>query len=465
MLTYQDYLESTNIVDFINRAIGAHKSTELYRTAVAADLYDRQRNVTITALARAIRGKSASDGEAHEADNRLCSNFFKRLNRQRVAYLLGNGVSFAHKEKRLNENGVPVNVDATKEMLGQRFDGAVLRWAYKALIHGECYAFWGEDGLTIFPVTEFVPLRDEEDGELRVGIRFWRLAPDKPLRVELYEADGMTVFASRPGTTGNDLVVKAEKRPYIEITLSTEAEGDIAAEGDNYPALPVIPMYGGEDRQSTLIGMRPTIDAIDIIASGYANDEQDCASIYWLIQNCGAMTDKDMQAFLRDIRERHIAQVDVTSFSGDPRGALSPYTAEAPYQGREAVLTYLQKRLYEDFGALDVHSIAASSTNDHIDAAYQPLDDEADLLEAQVIDAIQRGLALYGIEDTPTFKRNRVSNVKEAIEAVVLEAPLLDRETALELLPNLTVDQREAALARLDAENAARITIDGGGGA
>lgn len=461
MLTYQDFLQATDIVGFINRAIGAHKSSELYRTAEAADLYDRQRNVTIGRLAGLIAERAVN----HEADNRLASNFFRRLNRQRVAYLLGNGVSFTRKARRVNDQGVPVDVDITKEMLGQRFDGAVLRWTYKALIHGECYAYWGENGLAVFPVTEFVPLYDETDGTLRAGIRFWRLAKDKPLRVELYEADGCTVYVSRPGSSGGDLVIQTPKRPYVEVTLRTDAEGDIAVDAENYPALPVIAMYGDETRQSTLVGMRPTIDAIDMIASGYANDEQDCAKIYWLIQNCGGMTNDDMQRFLQDIREKHIANVDTSSFSGDVRGALAPYTQEVPWQGREAVLKYLQQRLYEDFGALDVHSIAASSTNDHIDAAYQPLDDETDMLEAQVIAAIQRGLALYGIEDTPIFKRNRISNIKETIEAVMLEAQLLDRETALELLPNLTVDQKEAALKRLDAENAARITLDGGVGA
>lgn len=466
MLTYQDYEKEPNRTAFISRAISAHMSSELYKTAVAADLYDRQRNVTITALARAIREKSADNGETQEADNRLCSNYFKRLNRQRVAYLLGNGVSFATKEKRLNDQGVWVEVDATKEALGIKFDGALMRWAYKAVIHGVCYAFWGEDRILIYPVTEFVPLLDEYTGELRAGIRFWRLAANKPMRVELYEADGWSLYMTKPDTTGGELILQRDKTPYVTVTEGTDAEGDYIEGGENYAALPIVPMYGGEEKQSTLIGMRPTIDAIDLIASGYANDEQDCASIYWLIQNCGGMTDKEMRAFLQDIREKHIAQVDVTSFSGDPRGALSPYTAEAPFQGREAVLTYLQKRLYEDFGALDVHAIAAGATNDHIDAAYQPLDDEADMLEAQVIEAVQRGLALRGIEDTPIFKRNRISNVKETIEAVMLEASVLDHEAMLELLPNVTVDMKENILARKDKDNAARITIDknAGGG-
>ena len=93
-----------------------------------------------------------------------------------------------------------------------------------------------------------------------------------------------------------------------------------------------------------------------------------------------------------------------------------------------------------------MHALSAGSTNDHIDAAYQPLDEEADLFEIQVIDALQALFKLIGIEDAPLFKRNRVSNLKEQIEAVMLEAQYLDKPTILTLLPNITVDMREAIL-------------------
>ena len=47
MVTYQDYLEAADVAEFVGRAIGRHMAGAAYRTAVDADLYDRQRNVTI----------------------------------------------------------------------------------------------------------------------------------------------------------------------------------------------------------------------------------------------------------------------------------------------------------------------------------------------------------------------------------------------------------------------------------
>ena len=84
--------------------------------AEMADLYDRQRNVTINGYVRMIRDATKNPiVDITAANNRIASNFFHRLNTQRCSYLLGNGVSFTHKEKRVNDEGVEVRVDVTKE--------------------------------------------------------------------------------------------------------------------------------------------------------------------------------------------------------------------------------------------------------------------------------------------------------------------------------------------------------------
>ena len=66
-------------------------------------------------------------------------------------------------------------------------------------------------------------------------------------------------------------------------------------------------------------------------------------------------------------------------------------------------------------------------------------------------------LALQGIEDTPIFTRNRVSNIKEQVEVVAMEAEWLDEETILRKLPNVTPDEGAEILARKDAEAADRM--------
>src|SRR5699024_6201151 len=114
---------------------------------------------------------------------------------------------------------------------------------------------------------------------------------------------------------------------------------------------------------------------------------------------------------------------------------------EIPYNARKEYLDMIRSGIYEDFGALDVHTVAAGATNDHIDAAYQPMDEEASDFEYQVSEFVQQLLKLMGIEDRPVFKRSRISNQAEQVSMVVQEAQWLDQETILRKLPNVRPDE------------------------
>lgn len=460
MLTYQDFVEAgdANREGFVLEAIGRHKSGKAYRTARMADAYDRQENTTINAYVQKvfdITGSKLVDFTA--GNNKIASNFFHRLNTQRAMYSLGQGVSFTDVDEAGGE-------DRTKKRLGRHFDHDLRTLAYYALIHGVCFGFWNLDRMFVFPLTEFVPLWDEYDGTLKAGIRFWRIDSSRPMQAVLYEADGYTRFQSRRDANGavNERLEAVDgKRPYIEKTSYTPADGiEQVIGGENYPTLPVVPMWGSRLHQSTLVGMRQAIDSYDLIRSGFANDLTDCAQIYWLVSNAGGMSDKDLQKFLDRLKINHVALVD-----SDDGGNAQAYTQEIPYAARQAYLQSIRDGIYEDFGALDVHTVAAGATNDHIDAAYQPMDEEASDFEYQVSEFVQRLLALMGIDDTPVFKRTRISNQKEQVDMVMSEAQYLDHETVLRKLPNISPSEVPAIRERLDAEDGGRMGMLAGAAA
>lgn len=447
MLTYQDFVEAgdANREGFILEAIERHKSGKAYRTARMADAYDRQENITINSYVQKvfdITGSKLVDFTA--SNNKIASNFFHRLNTQRTMYSLGQGVSFI-------DVGEVGEEDTTKEKLGKHFDHDLRTLAYYALIHGVCFGFWNLDRMFVFPLTEFCPLWDEFDGTLRAGIRFWRIDSSRPMQVVLYEADGYTRFQSSQdanGVTSERLEAVEEKRPYIEKTSYTPADGiEQVIGGENYSALPVVPMWGSKLHQSTLVGMRQAIDSYDLIRSGFANDLTDCAQIYWLVSNAGGMSDKDLQKFLDRLKINHVALVD-----SDDGGNAQAHTQEIPYAAREKYLQMIRDGIYEDFGALDVHTVAAGATNDHIDAAYQPMDEEASDFEYQVSEFIQQLLALMGIDDAPVFKRARISNQAEQVSMVVQEAQWLDQETILRKLPNISPNEVAGIMQRVEDE-------------
>ena len=449
--TYQDFEDADDIKTFIKKAISAHKNSEAYQVALLANDYDRQLNRTIRDYVRLVfsaEGRAIEDFTA--SNNRIASNFFNRLNTQRVMYSLGNGISFIQPD----EAGQP---DKVKEAMGGRdFDHQITESAYYATIHGISFPFWNYNRVHCFKLTEFVPLFDENDGTLRAGIRFWQLSKNKPMNICLYEEDGYTSYVQKKRRA--DLEELEPKKSYKVTYQKAPADNEATIVGEeNYGSLPIVPMWTSRLKQSTLVGMMEQIDAYDLIKSGFANDMTDCAEIYWIVENAGGMTDKDLARFRDRIKLMHIANADTTAGA-----SVKPYTQEVPHAAREAILTELRNSIYEDYGALDVHAVAAGSTNDHIDAAYQPMDENASDFEYWVGEAIKQILRLQGIDDSPVFTRQRISNQKEQVEIVSLEAQWLDQQTILRKLPNITDEEANAIIERNEDEDIARIGLDDG---
>jgi hypothetical protein len=279
-------------------------------------------------------------------------------------------------------------------------------------------------------------------------VRFWQVNDKQPLNMWLYTVDGIMRFTRKNGDK-EATALDTEFKPYVGIVTKTQADGEQLTGGENYPTLPIVPLCGSELKQSTLVGMREGIDAYDLIRSGLANDLTESAFIYWLVNNASGMTDKDKAELLQELRTKHMG---VTESDGNGNGtSITPYTQDVPHEARTAYLDRIKAGLYEDFGGLDVHTIAAGSTNDHIDAAYQPLDENADDFEYQVIEFVQGLGGLQGIEEadaTPIFKRNRISNQLEQTQMVLAAGTYLDDETVIRHLPFISVDEVEEILKR-----------------
>lgn len=437
--TFQDFQSyGGNRADVVLQVINNWKANKIYTIAKDADEYDGQRNPFIQNYVKRIlslTGEPLLDFTA--SNNRISSNFFRRLNVQRCTYSLGNGISFAK--------------DNIKKKFAKDFDTTLKKAGYYALIHGLSFIYTGNKQY-LFKATEFVPLWDEYTGELRAGIKFWRLAHDKPLTAVLYEEDGYTKYQQDEDASA---MTEVEPKKAYKVKIGTSAAfGQEIVGYDNWGGkLPIVPLFGSDLKQSTLVGMKEKIDCYDLIRSGFANDLSDVAEIYWLVENYGGMRDEDLARFRDRIKLNHIANIDTSQ-----GGKVSAYQQEIPYQARKIFLDDMRASIYEDFGALDVHTVAAGATNDHIDAAYQPMDENADDFEYQVIECVQKIGLLLGVNEedaTPIFKRNRISNQKEQVDMIAVEAQWLDQETILNKLPNISVDEVPTIM-----ENTAKEAMD-----
>lgn len=437
MKTYQDFLKckKTNLTKFLLETVIEHKASKGYQEAQIAEQYDRRKNVTIMKFQKWLYNmKGQKIPDLISPNHKLCNNFFHNMITQLVQYLLGNGVTFA-------EKGV-------KEKLGSNFDTMLQKAGKYATVGGISYGFWDYDNMKVFKFTEFAPYVDEENGSLRAGVRHWQLAPDKPLRMTLYEEDGYTEYKKVKDGEVEEL---APKRPYKLIVKSTIADGTEIYGGENYPNFPIVPLYSNEYHQSELTGMRASIDAYDLIQSGFGND-LDGNLLYWIIQNADGMDDVALAQAIERIKMLGAAVVS-------DEGGIEPREIKIPYEAREIYLKRLDDDMYRDFGALKSEKISGHTTIPEIEAAYLGLDGHADDFEYFCIDFVQRVLKLQGIEATPQFKRNRISNRAEETSMILQSAGYLDEDTILKHLPFLTNDEFEGIKKAKQKEEAERYRL------
>lgn len=440
--TYQD-LERVKqgapeaLEEFVLTAVTEHQNSNDFETAVDAELYYKHRNPTISRYQQFVTNVLGSKVPAKwKPNNKIFSNWFYYFVTQAVQYLLGNGVQF--------------NKPDTKKKLGKDFDRKVKDLARKAKEGGVSFGFWNMDHIEVMGLSEFVPLYDEENGALRAGVRFWQLDADKPMRFTLYEEDGYTDFVKKDSMV-KLLNSEKGKTPYKQKYTKSIAEGEKIYEGENYPSFPIVPFYN-INRQSDLVGLRNTIDAYDLMSSGLINNVSEGDFIFWILKNCGGMTQEDDEAFLEQVLTSHVAHV---GGDNDDEPGISTEKVEAAFAGSQAALAQLKEQLYTDAMALNVEIIKAGNvTATQIKSAYEPINEKTDDFEYCANDFVNGILKLAGIDDEPSYVRSIIANQSEDVQTLLSASEYLDDEFVVRRLCALLgcPDDADAILKRRDAE-------------
>lgn len=420
-------------ISFILGAVNQWKSGEIYKTAVDAERYYNGENPTIQKYEKLLydlRGNAHAD--MWTANHKLASRFFGFAVDQEVSYLLGNGVSWGD--------------DATADKLCSDFDQEVMDVARAAKIGGVSFGFWDLNHLRVFEATEFVPLYDEENGALMAGIRFWQVADNKPLRATLYESDGFTEYFQ---PKNKDMEIMQEKRSYKLIVRAAEVGETEIYDGGNYPSFPIVPLKNNKRCLSEIVGKRNTIDALDLATSNMVNNTDEGNLIFWTLNGYGGMDDLDVAKFIERVKTLHVAQTN------GEEGSATPHSIEAPFEGTNATIDMLKKKLYEDFQCFDASAVSAGNqTATAIKASYVPLDLQTDKFEAEVTRFLLEILRLAGIDDKPSYTRNQIINKTEETQAILLAAQYYDDEYIIKKLLTINgdADQYEEMMKRKAAE-------------
>ena len=420
MITYQDLqrvgTSEKERMAFVRSSISKYQATEFYKTAKAADEYDRRKNPDIRSYTRMLynmAGRKIPD--TYSSNYKVGRGFFPYFILQEVQYLLGNGVTW---EK--NDTADKLGKD------GAEFDTRLQDAAHAALSGGCSYGFWNLDHVDVFNALEFVPLPDEENGSLRSGIRYWQIDTDKPLRATLYEEDGYTDYMwNRRLKDGTEEagVVLVQKRPYVITSTVTPIDGEAIYHGENYPTFPIVPFWGNKKHQSELVGLQEQIYVYDMVKSGFCNSVEDASYTYWIIKNAPGMDEVDMAKFMERVRRIHAAQIEENGATAEP------HQVDVPYQSRAELLDMLEKDIFKDAMAFDPERVASGATTaTQIKAAYENLELKCNDFEYCVSAFVKGILKLAGVEDNPTYTRSKNVNVSEEVQTILSTSSIMDEE-------------------------------------
>lgn len=446
--TWQDWLDAQDKVQFIETVIATYKASREFKHALDAKAYFEGNNTNV--LGKYIvkadvqtsvdsRGKrTRSNRRVQVEGNRLPCGFFRRAVLQENQYILSNGVTLDDPE--------------TKAKLGMGFDKALEFAGEYALVQGVSYLFWNSDHVEVIPAATdkasgFVCLLDEMTSEPRIGIQFWQISAFKPMYVRLFETDGVTIYIR----DNKQMRIAQEKRSYVQTVLHDSLGEQIIA-GENYSALPVIPLFANNEKTSELTpSIKRKIDAYDNISSDFADNLDRANDVYWVLNNFGG----SIQQALEIMQQINELKIVANQSDGSGSGASAePRTIEVPYNARQTALEILRKEMYLDYMALDMDALTGGSlTNVAIRAAMANLDLKADIYEWQCFQCVQKILRIVGIDtENITFRRQTISNDLETVQAIYMMRSDIDLRTALELNPFINADDIDTIMANISAE-------------
>ena len=437
-ITWQDLLAASDREALLLEAIRRYKASPGFQQALEANCYFRGENTQVarkTILrARKIEGLDANGrrrvrtGTEDVVGHRIASAFLFRFVTQQNQFLLSEGVSLP---------------EACKQALGADFDHQLEHLGECALLHGCAWGFWNADHLEIIEAAKnaysgFFPLMDEMSGEMKLGVQFWQIAPERPMYVRIFDEQGVRILRE----DHKALSVAVDHEPYRRSRFEDALGTSILIE-EGYGRLPLIPLKANADGTSELTpAIKAKIDAYDTILSDFADNLDRANDVYWVLNNFGGTMDEVAELLEQINRVKAVANLSDGTGSG---ATAEPHTIEVPYIARREALGLLERALYQDYMALDMDAITGSSlTNVAIRAATANLNLKADRYEWQVRRFVQELLRLIGhpTEDI-RFVRQTITNESEVVQDIYAMRQDIDQRTALRLNPYIQEEEIE----------------------
>lgn len=426
--------------------------------------YYEHKNDILEDSAPANRNKHKEDNPLRAADNRIPHDYHAQLVNQKASYLFSYPPTFDTGNIGLNKQ--------IKEMLGDNYEKCCNVLCTNASNYRNAWLHVWKDtegkfkyapveSIQIIPIYSLGLIKDLEaviriyseyidDGGTYSTNNYYTV-------YEYWDKEGCTTFKKKQTSISlNDLEVVNR---FVITNIDTGEDTESNYYTHDFGEVPFIEFPNNNIKDSDLTKIKPFIDVMDNILSGYVNDIDDIQQIIWVLTNYGGT---DLDEFRNDLKKYKAVKMD--SIGADDKSGVQTIAIDIPVEARNKLLEVCRKQIYEQGQGLDPHPEGgySNSSGEALKFMYSPLELKSGLMEIEFRSGFNKLIRFmaksigYGeyFPITQTWTRNAIKNDLETCDIASKSVGVISQRTILKNHP--WVEDVEEELKQLKLEEDAK---------
>lgn len=368
-----------------------------------------------------------------ENKNKLFTNYFKLLVKQKRNYLLSKGPTVKNTLFEL-----PVLTDLLDDaILNSSLDSRT--WLYLYVENNDLQYVFVHD-------SEVIPLYDRYNKKIVSIIRYYyNSSKEKVLNVELWELTGVTYL-----TIENNIIVEEIKTLHYKVEDFFNSE--LVDEKEyNLPFLPFIPMFNNKEKESDLEGIQDLLDMYNQINSGLIDNIDKFQEALMKLKGFSG-DDNTLKTTMANLKRYKAAGIPSD-------GDMEYISIEIPVEARKFILDLLIANIFKLGQGFDPDKIGDGNiTNVVITSRYAGIENKSNETEKQLQLFYINFMTCYEqfyktkYDKTLTCNRDRLVNEVEKIDSCVKSMNMVSLDTILKNHPWVTNIEEEKAKIKQDEQ-------------
>ena len=437
------------------------KHDEYIKQCEVAKRYYAHQNDILSDSAPANRNKHKEDNPLRAADNRIPHDYHAQLVNQKAAYLFSFPPTFDTGNENLNK--------LVKEMLGDNYEKYCNVLCVDASNYRNAWIHVWKDSdsnefkyapvnpIQIIPIYSSGLIKDLaaviriyseyfDEGETYSSNNYYTV-------YEYWDNEGCTTFRKKQNAISlNDI---ATINRFVSTNLDTGESTESNYYQHDFEMVPFIEFPNNNIKDSDLTKIKPFIDVMDNILSGYVNDLDDIQQLIWVLTNYGGT---DLDEFRNDLKK--YKAINMESIGPDDKSGIQTIAIDIPVEARNKLLEVCRKQIYEQGQGLDPHPDGGygNSSGEALKFMYAPLELKAGLMEVEFRQGFNKLIRLMAKSSghseyfpiIQTWTRNAIKNDKETADICKNSIGVISKKTIIKNHP--FVEDPEQEMKQLEEE-------------